>query len=233
MTSKHCPSIARLFVRLFARRCARLFVKFGAALPLVALCACSALGPSATPVPTFNSLNGNPVSSPVTAWEAALPRAPTLIINPPRAAAGFDSQRIIYLREPHKLEYFAHSEWVEPPARMLGPLMVAALQNTGAFRAVVLAPGAASGDLRLDSEIVRLQHEFQTKPSQVHFTLRAYLLNDKTRRVLAWREFDVIEAAAGENPYGGVLAANRAAQTLLDQLAQFCAETARTPPLGQ
>ena len=66
----------------------------------------------------------------------------------------------------------------------------------------------------------------------MHFTLRAYLLNDKTRRVLAWREFDVTEAAASENPYGGVLAANRAAQTLLDQLAQFCAEAARTSSLA-
>jgi len=30
------------------------------------------------------------------------------------------------VREPHKLEYFAHSEWVDPPARMLAPLIVAA-----------------------------------------------------------------------------------------------------------
>lgn len=106
------------------------------------------------------------------------------------AGAGFDSARIILVREPHKLEYFAHSEWVDPPARMLGALLVEALAHTGAFRAVVLTPGAAAGDLRLDTEIIRLQHEFQTRPSRVRFTLRAYLVDDKTRRVLAWREFD-------------------------------------------
>ena len=158
------------------------------------------------------------------------PTQPTLIINPPRAAAGFDSQRIIYLRDAHRLEYFANSEWVDPPARMLGTLLVAALQNTGAFRAVVLAPGTAVGEMRLETEIIRLQHEFQTTPSRVHFTLRANLLDEKTRRVMAWREFDAVTPSPSEDPYGGVLAANRAVQAVLAELAQFIDLQARRSP---
>ena len=118
------------------------------------------------------------------AQRAAAKAAPTLIVNPPHAAAGFDSRRIIYVRELHKLEYFAHSEWVDTPARMLAPLIVAALENGGAFRAVVLTPSAASGDFRLDTEIVRLQHEFGTGPSRVRFTLRAYLV--EVNRAGSW-----------------------------------------------
>jgi cholesterol transport system auxiliary component len=60
----------------------------------------------------------------------------------------------------------------------------------------------------------------------VRFTLRAYLVDNSTRRVLAWREFDEGVAAASENPYGGVVAANRAVQSVLQQLAGFCAEAA-------
>jgi len=82
--------------------------------------------------------------------------------------------------------------------------------------------------LRLDTEIIRLQHEFQTQPSRVRFTLRAYLVDDKTRRVLAWREFDAAVPAASEDPYGGVVAANRAVQTVLENLSAFCAEAARS-----
>ena len=156
-----------------------------------------------------------------------------MIVNPPPAAAGFDSQRIIYVREAHKLEYFAHSEWVDPPARMLAPLLVAAVESSGAFRAVVLTPSAAAGDLRLDTEIIRLQHEFLTQPSRVRFTLRAYLVDNKTRRVLAWREFDAVVPAASENPYGGVVAANRAVQTVLEDLSAFCAEAALGPRTEQ
>ncbi len=210
-----------------------------AGLSMLALCACSALSPSTTPPPAFYSLNAIPGAASAASGTAVAATAgtstpgsagqPTLIINPPRAAAGFDSQRIIYLREAHKLEYFANSEWVDPPARMLGTLLVASLQNTGAFRAVVLAPGTAVGEMRLETDIIRLQQEFQTRPSRVHFTLRATLLDDKTRRVLAWREFDATVPSPSDDPYGGVLAANLAVQSVLKDLAFFCEQQARIP----
>ncbi|MES2877125.1 MAG: ABC-type transport auxiliary lipoprotein family protein [Pseudomonadota bacterium] len=196
------------------------------ALSVLLLSACSALRPAGTPPPAFYSLDGGREAATIPAPAAA----PTLIVSPPRAAAGFDSQRIIYMRQAHKLDYFSHNEWVDPPARMLGPLLVTALGHTGAFRAVVLAPGATAGDLRLDTEIIRLQHEFLSSPSRVHFTLRATLVEDKSRRVLAWREFDGYATATSDDPYGGVLAANLAVQTELDKLAAFCAEATRRPP---
>lgn len=205
----------------FAQLCR--FLALG--LAVLALGACSALRPGATPQPAFYSLNSaQGVAKPASAPAPAA--APTLVLNPAHAAAGFDSQRIIYVRETHKLEYFARSEWVDPPARMIMPLLVAALEQTGAFRAVVTTPSAAAADLRLDTEIIRLQHEFQTAPSQVRFTLRAYLIEEKTRRVLAWREFDGAVAADSDDPYGGVVAANRAVQSVLEKLSHFCAEAA-------
>ena len=212
-----------------SRSVARWFRLCAAGLPLLALSACSLLKPTATPPPAFYSLDSAPASAPAAAPDSA----PTLIVNPTTAAAGFDSQRIIYVRETHKLEYFANSEWVDPPARMLTPLLVAAAGGTGAFRAVVLTPSAATGDLRLDTEIIRLQHEFLTLPSRVRFTLRAYLVDTKTRRVIAWREFEATVPAASENPYGGVVAANRAVQTVLENLAAFCAEAVRGVPMEQ
>jgi cholesterol transport system auxiliary component len=194
-----------------------------AAFCLVALGACGALNPTATAHPAYYALDNVQSAAAVTMPAAA----PTLIINPPHATAGFASPRIIYVREAHKLEYFAQSEWIDPPARMLAPLLVTATANTGAFRAVVLTPSAAAGDLRLDTEIIRLQHEFGTLPSRVRFTLRANLVDNKTREVLAWREFDTSVAAASEDAYGGVIAANRAVATVLENVSAFCAETAR------
>ena len=193
---------------------------------------CSALRSTTTPPPAYYSLD-RPASEtrvPVTPVVAA----PTLIINPPHAASGFDSQRIIYVRAVHQLEYFANSEWVDTPARMLAPLIVAAVENSGAFRAVVLTPGAAAGDLRLDTEIQRLQQEFGSQPSRLRFTLRATLVDDTTRQVLAWREFNETVAAPSDDPYGGVIAANQAVQAVLKQLADFCrTEAASWKPADQ
>ena len=199
------------------------------ALALALTAGCSALRPSATPPASFHSLDRaqvatHTVSPAPVVWSNA---TPTLLVSPPHAAAGYDSQRIIYVREPHKLEYYAHNEWIDTPARMLAPLIVAVVERSGAFRAVVSTPGAAAGDLRVDTEIVRLQQDFRSRPSGVRFTLRAYIVDNTTRQVLAWREFDETVPAASEDPVGGVVAANRAVHRVLDQLAAFSAEAAR------
>jgi cholesterol transport system auxiliary component len=108
---------------------------------------------------------------------------------------------------------------------MLAPLLVQALEQSGGFRAVVQAPSLAAADLRLDSELVRLQQDFGAKPSRVRITVRAQLIDVNTRRVLATAQFDETEAAPSDDPYGGVLAANRALGRVLERLATFCAET--------
>ena len=206
-----------------------------AGLLLLSLGACSALRPTVTPATAFYAIDGaqRPVLVAAPDMPATGLATRTLLINPPHATAGFDSTRIVYLREPHRLDYYALSQWVDPPARMLGPLLVAAIEQTGAVRAVVLMPAAAAGELRLDTQIIRLQHEFQTQPSRVRFTLRATLLDDRTRQVLAWQEFDAVESAVSEDAYGGVLAANLAVQTVVHQLARFVAfkaDASKTAP---
>jgi len=42
------------------------------------------------------------------------------------------------------------------------------------------------------------------------------------QRVLAVKQFDESENAVSDNAYGGVTAANRAVQRMLEQLADFC-----------
>lgn len=151
--------------------------------------------------------------------------APTLVLGTLRAAAGFDSAQMVYLRQPHKLEYFRESQWVNAPAVMLPPLIAAAMEANGAFGAVVQTPTSVPGQFRLELEIIRLQQEFISLPSREHVTLRAHLLNPATRQVIAWREFDVTVPAPTDDPYGGVIAANQAVRTVIAQLVTFCAET--------
>lgn len=200
-----------------------------ATLCAVLIAGCSALTPTASPKPaTFYALDDSGVRTPSAAPRPATPGAYTLIVNETQAAAGYDSQRLIYLRQPHKLEYFAHSEWVDPPSRMISSLIVGSLERSGVFRAVVSAPGSASGELRLETEVLLLQQEFSALPSQVRFVLRAYIAEDGTRRVLATRDFEALVPAPSEDPYGGVRAANMAVRQVLDDLTAFCAQTVAT-----
>jgi cholesterol transport system auxiliary component len=199
-----------------------------AALSLLLLCGCAAIKPVVLPHPNVYSLAGaRDGAVPAQALPRPALAAPTLIVTPPHAAAGFDSLRMMYVRQADQLEYFAHNEWVDTPARMLAPLIVAAVGASGAYRAVVVTPSPASGEMRLDTEILRLQHEFLGTPSRVRFTLRAYVVESATRQVIASRDFEAVVPAASGDPYGGVLAAKLAVRTVLEDLSLFCAEMAR------
>ena len=200
---------------------------------LASLAACSAsLLPKPPPPPTRFTLDAQAAVAATAPREAsagapasAPAGAPALVVvvAVPRAAPGFDSARMVYLRQPQQLEAFAFHEWVDTPARMLAPLLVRALQASASFSAVLQAPSVASGNWRLETELIRLQQDFSSAPSQVRLTLRAVLLDSASRQVIAWREFDATVSAATDDPAGGAAAAHQATQRVLAALAAFCA----------
>ena len=196
---------------------------------LIALGGCSALRPTESTAPSFNTLDNAHSLAP--ASQPAPQGTPTLMVSPPRAAAGFDSQHIVYVRTPHKLEYYAQREWIDAPSRMIAPLIVDALERKSTFRAVMLTPSTASADLRLDTEIIRLQHDVSSLPSQVRFTLRASLVDNSNRQILAQQEFDASVTTPSEGPDSGIVAANQAVQNVLEQLAEFCSKMALKKPM--
>ncbi|MFZ6748167.1 ABC-type transport auxiliary lipoprotein family protein [Undibacterium sp. Ren11W] len=195
----------------------------------ILLCACSILTPAQIPSANKYSFDSaaptTQASQKIAVTSAAKIYAPTIVVSVPRAAAGFDSQHIVYVRQAHKLEYFQQSEWIETPASMLAPLVSGALERSARFSAVVHSPTSVMAQLRLDLEIVRLQQEFFSVPSQVRFTLRAHLLDTASRQVIAWREFDTSIISSSEDPYGGVLATNIAVRIVMEELAKFCVQT--------
>lgn len=162
------------------------------------------------------------IATPAT-LQATAPREIVLAISTPRARAGYDTHRMVWVRQTHGLEIFARNRWADTPARMLAPLLVQSLQRSGSFQAIVPATSSASAHWRLDTEIIRLQHDFSVKPSRVQFTLGVQLIDLATRRVIASAELEEIETASSEDAYGGILATHRALQRLLTRVTAFCA----------
>jgi cholesterol transport system auxiliary component len=157
---------------------------------------------------------------------AQVRRNVVLVVSTPQARPGYDSPQIAYVQQPHELNYFVTSRWVDTPARMLEPLLVQAMEQSGGFRAVVQSPAAVPADVRLNTELIRLQQDFSTRPSRVQLSLRVQLIDVRGQRLLAVKQFDESENAASDDAYAGVSAANRALQRLLDQLAEFCVNAA-------
>ena len=155
---------------------------------------------------------------------------PVLLVSLPQAEPGFETSRMVYVRRPYELEYYAMNQWSDTPARMLTPLLVQALGRTGIWHAVVPLPGSFYGDYRLDTYGLALQHEFLKQPSRVRVVVRAQLIDLKESKVVGTRAFDVAEEAPSEDAYGGVQAANRAIATMLDFMASWLQECVRRSP---
>lgn len=155
---------------------------------------------------------------------------PVLLVSPPLAEPGFETQRMVYVKRPFQIEYFAVNEWVDPPVRMFAPLMIHAFNHSGTFRAVIPLPSSIPGDYRLDTYGFLLQQEFIQQPSQVRVTARLQLVDVKESTILGTRSFEAVENAPSENAYGGVLAANRAVAGLLEQITSWLHQCVRHSP---
>jgi cholesterol transport system auxiliary component len=212
----------------------RHFGFYGLLAGTVALGGCSAasLLPKPPAPAARYTLDDGAMQAPSAAAAGAAPRpgAPVLLVVQTTAAPGFDGTRMVYLRRPQQLESFAFHEWVEPPARLLAPLLLRHLQGTGAFRAVLLAPTVAVASLRLETELIRLQQDFTVQPSQLRLTLRAVLLDSARREVVFAQTFDESLATAGDDPLAGVVAAQRLTQRVLAALAAQAGQAAAGRP---
>ena len=131
----------------------------------------------------------------------------------------------MYTRAPHQLEYFARNEWIATPAHMLRPLMIAAIEETGAFDAVLAKQSVVTSDLRMESEVIKLVQNFNNRPSHAQFTLRVTIIDNVTNKVIAIQEFDERVDAGSEDPMGGVVAANQAVNRALNNLSLFTQKT--------
>ncbi len=156
----------------------------------------------------------------------------TLLVSIPKAAPGFDTPAMLYTCKnstnseckgnEYELRAYRNSQWVDTPARMFLPLLVLHIEATGEFGAVLSAATTpVVCELRLDTEIIRLQQVFDTEPSQVHLVLRAQLLDMVNRQVLATEVFNIIEDARPQNAEGSVWATNQAVIRLLEELKTF------------
>lgn len=144
-----------------------------------------------------------------------------LLVTVSREAPGFDSNRIAYTREPPKLDYYKDSVWSDTPAKMLLPILVRAFEDTGAFKAVVSPPSPVLANLRVDVDVIRLQQEFMTTPSQVRLIARIKVVEMKSGHVLETRLFEAIEPAPTENAAGAARAANAAVRKVLSEMIPF------------
>ncbi len=179
----------------------------------ILLCACAVKLPS---VATYV------LTVPVLPIHPGIPKThKVLLVSNMVANPGYKTEKMIYVTSPGHLGEFTRHKWVAPPAQMLTPLIVQRIEAKNYFHAVIMPPFEGNSDFRLETRLLVFQQEFIQSTSQVRCVIQAVLINSKTNKVLRSGQFQTVVASSANNPQGGVLAANQAAEQISEQIAQF------------
>lgn len=147
----------------------------------------------------------------------------TLLVSKTTGSTNLQTQNMLYVTRRYELEPFASHQWSAPPAQMFYPLLVQSLQNSKHFHAVVTPPFPGKDNLQLTTQLTTLQQDFLSNPSVIKMAVNAELIDAKDDKVIATKRFSATVKTSQNNPYGGVMAANRATQQILQQIVRFVA----------
>lgn len=145
----------------------------------------------------------------------------SIIVTRPEAAAGYQSNQMLYMNKPHELTAFINNAWVDPPADMLLPLIVRSLQTSGYFYAVASSPMSGNADYYLDVQLIELQQNFIKRPSYIDLIVKVVLTRTVDDKVIASRIIHKSVRCPYDTPYGGVIAANQATKNFTMDLMKF------------
>lgn len=154
----------------------------------------------------------------------------TMLITKPSTSPGYKSSQMIYVHQnkPYQLYAFTKNRWVAPPSQMLLPLLVQSVMNTGVFHAVVASPFSGVSDRRLDTQILVFQQELSEDINQFDIIMQATLIDNRSNKIIATRRFRSKVKAVENTPYAGTIAANLAVKNVLERIALFVAQEAKS-----
>jgi cholesterol transport system auxiliary component len=153
--------------------------------------------------------------------ELAETESEIILMVSPMLSIGYDSRQMTYTHRAYERTYYAYSRWADTPPRMIEPLIVQAMEASGYFGAVIDVSSSVVAQVRLELNLLVLNHEFQTEPSQGRIVVRAQLHDLEHNRIIGTRIFQHTEVAPTENPYGGAMALNLALETILVDLVEW------------
>lgn len=144
-----------------------------------------------------------------------------LLVNRPTAATEYATARMAYSMKPFELAYYAHHRWIAPPAIMLQPLLVASLQNTQRFEAVLATPLLRTIHYRLETHLSNIKLNLYSQAPQVEIALQACLVDNDLQHILACNSFDYKQPVTVISPYEDAIATNQLLQRVLTDITQF------------
>lgn len=182
------------------------------------LTACINLGPSqGAPVQEYQLVNG------AAHLPILQPKACTISVQQGWVAKAYSSTAMAYQIHPYQASYFALNRWQTPPLTMITGNLAQALQNSGGFKAVVIAPPYVGlVDRVVHVNLLQLNQVFDATGSSAKERLQVQLLTTQevTQKLMSQKTFTV-EVPVAATPFGGVAGASQAWQKMLPDMIAY------------
>jgi cholesterol transport system auxiliary component len=204
----------------------RALLRFGAALPLLGLGAGCQL-PGSSPAPRAFRVTAK------TTFADDLPEVDwSLAVDRPTILTAIDSARIARLSGV-EVEYYAGAAWVDRPAAMIEPLLIASFRNSGAIGVVVDRRSEVRPDFLLQTNIAAFQAEpNESGPPLARVVISATLLNMPRREVVGTTEIGHTVVAPADDLAAIAAAIDEALGRVLEELVEWTLTTGQATVAG-
>ncbi len=180
---------------------------------LLAATACTVL-PSSGPAPSVYGLVPPPETSIVGPGDNGI-----LLVESSGSVAGFDTEAMVYRESDQALDRFTTGRWAAPPGQLLTEAAANALQESGRFRAVLMAPAPVAADYRLHLTVLRLEQDYRRGiPGVARISARVRLTDSASGELLTTALLSHSEPAEAAGPAAFAAAASVATRRLLAEL---------------
>jgi cholesterol transport system auxiliary component len=155
---------------------------FASLLVLPGCAAISALTDAATPLDAYTL---TPASGGSALGSA---RATHIVVEAPTASGAIDTDRILLKPSALQVQYLSGARWVDPAPALVQSLLIASIQDSGAFRLVGRPTSGPLPDYTLLTELRAFQAEATTAegpPYRVRVGLMLSLVRESDRSVIA------------------------------------------------
>lgn len=145
----------------------------------------------------------------------------TLLVFPPVASPGYQTNHMIYVKTPYQLQHYANNRWIAPPAKMMLNKIEQSLSQKNYFKAVVTAPFPGKTNYQLQLQLVNFEQSFIQPMSMSKIVIHATLVNTSNGKIIASKSFKSVKPAPQNNAYSGVMAMNQAAREIANNITDF------------
>lgn len=151
----------------------------------------------------------------------AAPAARTLLLADTVAAAFYDTDGMVFSKQPGTRGYYQLARWSERSGKRFSDLLLARLEREKVFATVVQAGSSVRGDWLLTTEILDFYHDAASQPGVVRMVLRAEVIDLGSRSLLARKTFVQSVAVPSYDAAGAHQAFNQAVTLTLNEMSDW------------